>query len=67
MEEKKEKQEVCDKKIDMRDFILVLVLIVLVFGLSFWCMGKKAEDYSYSERRVLAKMPEVSIENIQKS
>jgi len=66
MEEKKEKQEVCDKKIDMRDFILVLVLIVLVFGLSFWCMGKKAEDYSYSERRVLAKMPEVSIENIQK-
>lgn len=66
MEEKKERQNMCDKKKDTKDVILMLVFIVLVFGISFWCFGKKVDDYSYSERRVLAQMPELSVQNIQK-
>lgn len=49
---------------EKRDYVLVLIMGVLFFGLSFLCWGKKAEDFSDSERRVLAKRPEASMENI---
>ena len=52
------------KKLNKRDFILVLCFSLVLAGLSFGAWGKEEEKYSYSERRVLAGKPEGSAKNI---
>lgn len=44
------------------DFLLVITMAVLLFGLSVWCWFKSPDDYSESERRVLAKAPDMAAE-----
>ena len=51
-------------KIKIRDAVLVIVMSVLLFGISLVSWGKSEDDFSESERRVLAKFPEVSMETI---
>ncbi len=44
--------------------ILICIMTVFFFGLSFWCWFKGVDDYSDSERRVLADFPELSEETV---
>ena len=46
------------------NFILVCIMAVFFFGMSFFCWGKEVSDYSDSERRVLAGFPELTEESI---
>lgn len=47
-----------------RDSILVVVMSVLLLGISLTCWLKSDDVFSESERRVLAKFPDVSMETI---
>ena len=53
-----------EKKGIGREFILVIVLAGLLLTLSFLCWLKKEDDFSESERRVLAKFPEISVKSL---
>ena len=53
-----------EKKVVRRDSILVVVMSVLLVGISLSCWLKSEDNFSESERRVLAKFPEVSMEAI---
>lgn len=46
------------------NFILVCVMAVFFFGMSFLCWSKETDDYSQSERRVLADFPELTEETV---
>ena len=52
------------RKIKSRDVILVTVMFVLLFGISLVCWLKPEDNFSESERRVLAKFPEFSVESV---
>lgn len=47
-----------------KNIILICVMAVFLFGFSFWCWGKEADEFSDSERRVLAGFPELTWETI---
>lgn len=47
-----------------KNIIVVSVMSILLFGFSFTCFLKGADEFSESERRVLAQFPELSIETI---
>lgn len=53
-----------EKKVIRRDSILVGVMSVLLLGISLICWLKSDDVFSESERRVLAKFPDVSMETI---
>lgn len=44
--------------------ITVIVMGAFLLGMSLWCWLKPAADYSDSERRILAKLPEISGETL---
>ncbi len=46
-------------------YLTVFICAVFVLFFSFWCFFIPTPDYSESERRVLAKMPEITIESIK--
>lgn len=48
-----------------RNIFLICVMAILLFGMSVWCWMKKADDYSDSERRLLAQFPTLSTETIE--
>ncbi len=48
----------------IRAYVTVGVMAALLLGLSVWCWLKPADDYSESERRVLAAFPKVSVESV---
>ena len=62
MQDNTEKKQ--EKKVKGRDYILVAVMSALIFGISFVCWLKPEDSFSESERRVLAKFPEVSMESM---
>lgn len=62
MQETSEKN--IDKKEKSRDVVLVVVMTGLLLGLSFLCWFKKENSFSDSERRVLAKFPELSVASL---
>lgn len=62
MQENSEKNT--GKKRIGRDFILVVVMAGLLLGLSFVCVVKPEDGFSESERRVLAKFPQISMETV---
>lgn len=45
-----------------KNIVIVCLMTTLIFGLAIWSWVKDADDFSDSERRVLAKFPEVSVE-----
>ena len=47
-----------------RNFVLVLVMGVVLFGLSVYCWLKPEDKFSESERRVLEKFPVISLETV---
>lgn len=51
-------------KNSVKNFLLVLVLALWIFVFSFMFLFGKDKAYSETERRVLAKFPEISIETI---
>ena len=52
-------------KVTTRYKVTTYVMIVFFLGLSLICWFKKADDFSNSERRALAKLPELSAESIR--
>lgn len=46
------------------NLILVCIMAVCFFGMSFWTWGKGADSYSESERRVLAAFPKLTKEKV---
>ena len=48
----------------LKNIATIVLMSVTIFGLSFWGWGKEADDFSESERRVLAAFPELSTETI---
>lgn len=62
MQENLEKKT--EQKEKSRDYVLTAVMAVLVFGISLICWLKPEESFSESERRVLAKFPQVSVESV---
>ncbi len=48
----------------MKNKIIAIVLVVLLFGLSFFAWVKPATEFSQSERRALAQFPKLSFNNI---
>lgn len=44
--------------------ITVIIMGAFLLGMSLWCWLKPAADYSDSERRILAKLPEISGETL---
>lgn len=51
-----------DKK--RKSIIITLTMATLLLVLSGWCIFKPADEFSDTERRVLAQMPEISSESI---
>ncbi len=47
-----------------KNIAIICVMSILLFGLSFWCWEKKPDEFSESERRVLAKFPELTLDTI---
>ncbi len=47
------------------NLILVCVMAVFFFGMVFFCWSKEVNDYSDSERRVLADFPELTDETVR--
>lgn len=47
-----------------KNIIVTVVLAVMMFTLSVWCIAKTPDEYSDSERRVLASFPEITWESI---
>ena len=47
-----------------KNIAVTAVFIVLIFGLGVWFVFKPADDFSDSERRLLLKFPELSVENV---
>ena len=47
-----------------RNYILVICMAVVLFGLSFYCWFKPEERFSESERRVLKPFPKLTTETI---
>lgn len=47
-----------------KNIAVTAVFIVLTFGLCAWFVFKPADDFSDSERRLLLKFPELSVENV---
>lgn len=45
-----------------KEIYLILVMACLLFSLSAFCLLKRPEDYSYSERRLLAQFPRLTTE-----
>lgn len=62
MQENSEKS--MKKNLKTKDCILIIVMAVLFWGLSFLCWIKEENNFSESERRVLAKFPKLSMETI---
>ena len=48
----------------IKNIMLTAIFAVLIFSISAACIFKPEQDYSNSERRPLAKLPELSIETI---
>lgn len=48
----------------MKNKVIVIIIAALILGLSLWNLLDVKSDYSKSERRVLAKFPEISLENV---
>lgn len=46
-----------------KNIIVVCLIGVMFFSISFWCWFKKEDTYSESERRVLASFPELTVES----
>ena len=46
------------------NLILVCVMAAFFFGMSIFCWSKETNDYSDSERRVLAGFPELTEETV---
>lgn len=51
-------------KNNVKNYAVVSVMAVLLFGLSFWAWFKPADDFSMSERRPLDQFPELSMNTI---
>ncbi len=47
-----------------RNIAVIVLMSVTIFGLSFFSWVKEADDFSESERRVLAAFPELSVDTI---
>ena len=47
-----------------KNIATIVLMSITIFGLSFWGWGKENDDFSESERRVLAAFPELSVETI---
>ena len=47
-----------------KNIAIMILMSVTIFGLSFWNFGKEQDTFSESERRVLAALPELSVETI---
>ena len=48
----------------MKNKVIVIIITALFLGLSLWNLLGVKGDYSESERRVLAKFPEISLANV---
>ena len=48
----------------MKNKIIAIVLVVFLFGLSFFAWVKPATEFSQSERRALAQFPKLTFNNI---
>lgn len=58
-------QESTEKNIEKnKNIVLIVVMAFLFLGLSFLCWLKAEDEFSESERRVLARFPEISVESI---
>lgn len=51
----------------IKNILMIFVMAVFVFGMSVWCILKKPDDFSQSERRFLAQPPKADAENILNS
>ena len=47
-----------------KNFILVVSIAFVLFGLSFFCWFKAEDSFSESERRVLKSFPKISMEAV---
>lgn len=47
-----------------KNIVLTCLMAALLFVIAFWCWGKDADEFSVSERRALAVMPELSGEAV---
>lgn len=57
-------EEKPEHKSKVKELAIVVVFSVLLLGLSFFCWLKPEDDFSESERRILAKFPKVSVSSI---
>lgn len=48
----------------LRNIIVTSVIGVLFFALAIFCFIKAPDDFSYSERRGLAKFPQITLDNV---
>jgi len=48
----------------IKDYVQLILLSVLLFGISFWCWFKPATDFSTTERRELKQFPELSVKTL---
>ncbi len=48
-----------------KNLIVICVMAALLIGMTLFCWLKKHDDYSDSERRALAKFPELTVETIK--
>lgn len=47
-----------------KNIVVVCLIGVMFFSISFWCWFKNEDTYSESERRVLASFPELTLESL---
>lgn len=48
----------------IQKYLSVILCAIFILFFSFWCFFVPTPDYSESERRTLAKLPEITLENI---
>lgn len=48
----------------IKDYVQLILLSVLLFGIAFWCWFKPATDFSTTERRELKQFPELSVKTL---
>lgn len=51
-------------KKNLKDLLTVSLAGVIIFGFALWCIVKPAGDFSNTERRALAQLPEFSVSNL---
>lgn len=47
----------------IKNFAVIIVFGIIIFGLSLTCILKGSDEYSFSERRYLDQLPEISLKN----